>query len=182
MSELQVIESALQRAARRQRWARALRGLWHGCLIGAILSFLLICALHFPGVFPHPLWMPMAAAFLPLPFMVAGLVIGGWRRPALNQVARWVEGKQHLQERLSTALEVATAPEAGRWRDLLVTDAAGHAKDLDTRRLMPFSLPKASTRWALVVLALTAGLGLVPAEQSKALMQKETDKQVNKDG
>jgi|ERR1051326_820510 cellulose biosynthesis protein BcsQ len=181
MSELQVIESALQRAARRQRWARALRGLWHGCLIGAILSFLLISALHFPGVFPHPLWAPMAAAFLPLPFMLAGLAIGGWRKPALNQVARWVDGKQRLQERLSTALEVASAPEAGRWRDLLVTDAAGHAKDLDTRRLMPFSLPKASTRWALVALALAAGLGFVPEYQSKTFKQQQADKQVIKE-
>jgi hypothetical protein len=181
MSELQVIESALQRAARRQRWARALRGLWHGCLIGAILSFLVICALHFPSVFPHPLWMPMAAAFLPLPFMLGGLMIGGWRKPALNQVARWVDGKQHLQERLSTALEVASTPDAGRWRDLLVTDAAGHAKNLDTRRLMPFSLPKASTRWALVTLALAAGLGFVPEYKSKAFKQQQADKQVIKE-
>ena len=30
MSELQIIESALQQAARRRRWARALRGLWRG--------------------------------------------------------------------------------------------------------------------------------------------------------
>jgi hypothetical protein len=178
MSELQVIESALQRAARRQRWARALRGLWHGCLIGAILSLLLISALHFPSVFPHSPWVPMLAAVLPLPFMLVGLVIGGWRKPALNQVARWVDGKQHLQERLSTALEVASAPEAGRWRDLLVTDAAGHAKELDARRLMPFNLPKASTRWALVALALAVGLGFVPEYSSKAFKQKEVGKQL----
>jgi hypothetical protein len=181
MSELQVIESALQRAARRQRWARALRGLWHGCLIGAIFSLLLVSVLHFPSIFPHSPWAPTLAALVPLPFMLAGLLIGGWRKPALNQVARWVDGKQHLQERLSTALEVASTPESGRWRDLLVTDAAGHAKGLDTRRLMPFSLPKASTRWALVALALTAGLGFVPEYRSKAFKQKEADKQVIKE-
>src|SRR5215470_2163409 len=181
MSELQVIESALQRAARRQRWARALRGLWHGCLIGAIFSLLLVTALHFPSIFPHSPWAPILGALVPLPFMFAGLLIGGWRKPALNQVARWVDGKQHLQERLSTALEVASIPESGRWRDLLVTDAAGHAKSLDTRRLMPFSLPKASTRWALVALALTAGLGFVPEYRSKAFKQKEADKQVIKE-
>ncbi len=123
----------------------------------------------------------MLAAILPVPFMLAGLLIGGWRKPALNHVARWVDGKQHLQERLSTALEVASTPEAGRWRDLLVTDAAGHAKDLDTRRLMPFILPKASTRWALVALALAAGLGFVPEYRSKAFKQKEADKQVIKE-
>src|SRR5580765_7669886 len=181
MSELQVIESALQRAARRQRWARALRGLWHGCLIGAIVSVLLVAALHFPSIFPHSPWAPILGALVPLPFMLAGLVIGGWRKPALNQVARWVDGKQQLQERLSTALEVASTPQVGRWRDLLVTDAAGHAKGLDTRRLMPFSLPKASTRWALVALALCAGLGFVPEYRSKAFLQKKADQQVIKE-
>jgi hypothetical protein len=141
----------------------------------------LLSALHFPGIFPHSPWAPILAALLPLPFMLAGLLIGGWRKPALNQVARWVDGKQHLQERLSTALEVASAPEAGKWRDLLVTDAAGHARDLDARRLMPFSLPKASTRWALVALALAVGLGFVPEYRSKAYKQKEADKQVIKE-
>jgi hypothetical protein len=29
--------------------------------------------------------------------------LAGWRKPALDQVARWVDGKQHLQERLSAA-------------------------------------------------------------------------------
>src|SRR5438093_129891 len=38
MSELQIIESALQRAAKRGRWARALRGLWQGLLVGAVLA------------------------------------------------------------------------------------------------------------------------------------------------
>src|SRR5262249_34883474 len=119
----------------------------------------------------------MLAALVPLPFMLVGLLVGGWRKPALNQVARWVDGKQHLQERLSTALEVASTPESGRWRDLLVTDAAGHAKGLDTRRLMAFTLPKASTRWAVVALALAAGLGFIPEYKSKAFRQQEADKQ-----
>src|SRR6266567_8434683 len=169
MSELQVIESALERAARRRRSERALRGLWIGLLIGTVISLLMAGAYH---LLPLPLWLPIAAALVPFPCLAAGLIIGGWHKPALAQVARWVDGKQHLQERLSTALEVASAPEAGRWRDLLVTDAAGHAKELDARRLMPFSLPKASTRWALVALALAAGLGFVPEYRSKAFKQK----------
>src|SRR5437868_5621425 len=139
MSELQVIQSALEGAARRRRWERALRGLWRGLLVGAILSLLLVGAYR---LLPLPLWTLILAAVLPFPCMVIGLVLGGWRNVSLKQVARWVDGRQKLQERLSTALEVASEAEAaGTWRDLIVADAAGRAKELDARRLVPFSLP-----------------------------------------
>jgi hypothetical protein len=173
MSELQIIQSALERAAQRRRWARALRGLWHGLLVGAVISLLLIGTYH---LLPLPSWTVLAAGVLPIPCLLAGLAIGAWRKPALNEVARWVDGRQQLKERLSTALEVASDPKAGRWGELVVADAAEHAKGLDPRRLMAFHLPK-STRWALVVLALVAGLGFVPEYRSKAYLQKKTDQQ-----
>src|SRR6266699_470866 len=131
MSELQVIESALERAARRRRSERALRGLWIGLLIGTVISLLMASAYH---LLPLPLWLPIAAALVPFPCLAAGLIIGGWHKPALAQVARWVDGRQHLQERLSTALEVASEPNAGKWGDLVVTDAADHASKLDVGR------------------------------------------------
>jgi hypothetical protein len=171
MSELQVIESALQQAAGRCRLARALRGLWHGLLIGASVALLLIGLWH---LLPLPLWTLATAALAPWLCALAGLIIAGWRKPALADIARWVDGRQHLQERLSTALEVAADQDAGTWRDLVVTDAAEHAKGLDPRRLVPFHLSKA-TRWALVVLALGAGLGFVPEYRSKTYLQKKAD-------
>ena len=58
----------------------------------------------------------------------------------------------------------------------MVTDAAEHVKGLDLRRLVPFRLPRA-TRWALVVLALGAGLGFVPEYRSKSFLQKKADEQ-----
>jgi predicted nucleic acid-binding Zn-ribbon protein len=173
MSELQIIESALEQAARRRRWARALRGLWQGLLAGAVLSLLLIGVWH---LLPLPLWTVTIATLVPFPCALAGLVIGGWRKPVLNEVARWVDGRQHLQERLSTALEVASAPNVGTWRDLVVNDAADHIKGLDLRRLVPFRLPRA-TRWALVILALGAGLGFVPEYRSKSYLQKKAEQQ-----
>ena len=173
MSELQIIESALGQAARRRRWARALRGLWHGLLVGAVLSLLVIGAWH---LLPLPPWTLTAAALVPFPCALAGMMIGGWHKTPLPEVARWVDGRQHLQERLSTALEVAAEPNAGMWRDLVVTDAAEQAKTLDARRLVPFRLPRA-TRWALVVLALGAGLGFVPEYRSKSFLQKKADQQ-----
>jgi predicted nucleic acid-binding Zn-ribbon protein len=173
MSELQIIELALQQAARRRRWARALRGLWHGLLVGAVLSLLAVGAWH---LLPLPIWTLGLAALVPFPCALMGLVIGGWGKLALPEVARWVDGRQHLQERLSTALEVAADPDGGTWRDLIVTDAAQHIKELDPRRLVQFRLPKA-TRWALVVLALGAGLGFVPEYRSKNYRQKKADEQ-----
>ncbi len=173
MSELQVIESALQEAARRCRWARGLGGLWRGLLLGALLSLLLIGLWH---LLPLPLWTLTTATLAPFLCALTGLLVGGWRKPALADIARWVDGRQHLQERLSTALEVADDPNAGIWRELVVTDAAEHVKGLDPRRLVPIRLPKA-TRWALVVLALGAGLGFVPEYRSKSYLQKQADQQ-----
>jgi len=173
MSELQIIQSALEQAARRRRWAKALRGLWQGLLVGAVISLALAAAYH---LFPLPPWTVWAASLAPLPCMLAGLIIGGWTKPRLAEVARWVDGRQQLQERLSTALEIASASETGSWRELIVTDAAEHVKNLDPRRLVPFRLSRAC-RWALVLLVLVAGLGFVPEYRSKNYLQKKSDQQ-----
>ena len=171
MSELQVIESALQRAARRRRWARALRGMWLGLFVGAIVTLLLVAAYH---IFPFPSWVAWTAALAPLPCLLLGLLVGGWRKPSLTEVARWVDERQRLKERLSTALEVSAQAKADRWRDLVVADAANHAKNLDARRLLPFHLPR-TMRWALISLAVGAGLGFVPEYRSKSYLQKKAD-------
>jgi hypothetical protein len=173
MSEFQVIQSTLEKAARRRRWARALRGLWNGLLVGAIISLCVIGTYH---LIPLPLSALVGAALVPLAGMVAGLLLGGWRKPALKEVARWVDSRQNLKERLSTAWEVCSEPEENAWRDLILTDAARHAKGIEANRLLPLHLPRA-TRWAVVVLALAAGLGFVPEYRSKSLLQKRTDEQ-----
>ncbi|MGA2864463.1 MAG: hypothetical protein ABSF95_08235 [Verrucomicrobiota bacterium] len=178
MSELEVIESALAGAARRRRWARALRGLWIGLLVGAVVSLLLDGAYH---LLPLPLWTRLGVAVAPLAGLLAGFVLGGWRAPVLSQVARWVDARQRLKERLSTALEVAAEPNAGAWRDLVLADAAQHARQLDPRHILPFSLPKKVTRWLLVVLALGVGLGFVPEYRSKRFLQRQNERQLIKE-
>ena len=94
MSELQVIETALATAAKRRRWARAFRGLWHGLLVGAILSLLLIGIYHLA---PLPMWTLLVSAAVPFPCMLVGFIIGGWRRSDLKEVARWVDGRQNCR-------------------------------------------------------------------------------------
>lgn len=176
MSELQVIQTTLERAVTRRRWARALRGLWLGLLVGASFTLLTLGLYH---LLPWPVGILTWAALMPLPCMALGFLIGGWRKPGLKQAARWLDGRQHLQERLSTALEVSSQ-EAGSWRDLIISDAAHHASSLDPRKLLPLHLPK-TTRWALVLLALAAGLGFVPEYRSKNARQKKADEQNIKD-
>ena len=177
MSELQVIEGALERAARRRRWDRALRGLWIGLLVGAAVYLIALAVFKLaPVPFEVLFWSGVVAAVC----AVAGFIAGGWRKLTLAETARWVDVKQNLKERLSTALEVGAAHDGSRWEQLVLTDAASHVEEVDPRKLVRFSLPKV-TRWALLVLALAAGLGFVPEYRTKAFQQKKADEKIIKD-
>ena len=173
MSELETIRTVLEGAARRHRLARAVRGGCQGLLAGGILSLIVLAINH---LIPLPLWITPVAALLPIAFILAGMMIAAWTRTDLAVVARWADQRQHLRERLSTALEISDGADETPWRGLVLSDAAQHAKSIDTRRLLPFHLPKVS-RWALVVLVLAAGLGFVPEYRSKRFRQKQTDNQ-----
>jgi predicted nucleic acid-binding Zn-ribbon protein len=173
MSEMETIQAVLQGAARRHRLARALRGFIYGLFVGALLSLICLGVYH---LFPLPLWVLTVAPLLPIVGMLAGFVVGAWHRPNVTEIARWVDSSQQLKERLSTALEVSKASEPTSWSPLLLSDAAAHARKIDPRRLLPLHLPRIS-RWAVVVLAIGAGLGFVPEYRSKSRLQKQTDQQ-----
>jgi hypothetical protein len=174
MSELESIRAVLERAARRHRISHAVRGLCLGLLLGAIGAFAILAAYH---VVEMSLWtVATTAVLLPVLGMLTGLIIGGWHKPSLTEVARWLDNRRHLQERISTALEVSNGPDSTPWSQLVLSDAVEHLKEIDARLLLPLHLSKAS-RWALVVLALGAGLGFVPEYRSKSALQKRADEQ-----
>ena len=177
MSELQIIQVTLERAARRRRWERALRGLWFGLLVGsgAFLAANVVFKL-FP-IPPNVVWWCGGAALV---CVGAGFIIGGWRKPALAETARWVDVKQNLKERMSTALEFSGDDHSGTWRDLVMHDALSHAQEINPRQLVPFSLPRAAC-WAVLVLVLAAGLGFVPEYRSKKALQQQADAKVIKE-
>jgi polyhydroxyalkanoate synthesis regulator phasin len=116
----------------------------------------------------------------------AGLcILGGFARgwigqPTLRQTARSLDARQNLQERLSTALELAPTGPVEGWRALLMSDAARFAAKLDPRKIFPYRLPRIS-RWALAALALGAGLGFVPEYRGKAYVEKQQDAQALKE-
>lgn len=171
MSDLHLIESTLAKTAQRRRLERGFRRLWQGLFVGAglWLAFLIIYKLA-----PVPdQWVVLSPLVLP-----AGALIGfiwGWSRSVtVAETARWVDGRRKLQERLSTALEVARSEQTGEWKNLIVSDAARSVSGLNARELLPLRLPQAS-RWALVLLILGVGLGFVPEYRSKALVQEKQE-------
>jgi polyhydroxyalkanoate synthesis regulator phasin len=178
MSDLEAIQSVLVRAARRQRWERAWNSMWQGLFLGGAvwLATLVIYKLA-----PIPSTVPNAAGIFAGLCILGGFFRGWIRQPTLRQTARSLDSRQNLQERLSTALELApTAGPIEGWRALLVSDAARFAAKLDPRKIYPYSLPQIS-RWALVLLVLGAGLGFVPEYRSKTYLEKQADAQTLKE-
>jgi hypothetical protein len=173
VSEFQVIESTVAQTARRRRWQRAWCGLWQGVLLG---SLLLLTTLVLYKVLPVPMTVLAVGGGLFVVAMGAGFFLGGWRREAPLTTARWLDQREHLQERLSTALEMSRDPRAGHWRELVLADAASHLGKLDFRRLLPWQLPRTS-RWALLALTLAAGLGFVPEYRSKEFHQRQREQE-----
>jgi hypothetical protein len=177
MSDLEAIRDVLARAARRRRLECALDGLWNGLFAGALLW---LTALIIYKIAPVPSFILVVAASLGGLFMAGGFIRGWMRKPTLQQTARRLDQRQDLQERLSTALEMASSgPDTG-WRALLVSDAARFAGKLDPRKIFPFRLPRVGL-WSMTALALAAGLGFMPEYRSKDYLAKQQDSQAIKE-
>jgi predicted nucleic acid-binding Zn-ribbon protein len=173
MSDLQVIQTMLESAARRRRFDRGQRSLWKGLLTGALLCLIWAIVYH---LLPVPDYSMVLAGFLPLIGAMLGFVLGAWRRPGMAETARWLDQQRGLKERLSTALEVSSDDRAGSWSTLVVGDAAAQLKSIDPRNLLAFHLTR-SARWATLVLVMIAGLGFVPEYRSASYQQKQADKE-----
>jgi disulfide bond formation protein DsbB len=177
MSEIQIIETVLERTARRRRWQNAWRGMWLGLLAGGGVWLL---ALVLYKLLPIPERVLAIAGLIAGISIVTGFVAGWFRRASLSQTARWLDGKVKLQERLSTAMEVAKSGVEGSWQKLVIADAARCVHSVEPRRLLPYHLPGAS-RWALLVLILGASLGFVPEYRTKTYLQTQLEKEIIRD-
>jgi chemotaxis protein histidine kinase CheA len=180
MSEFEQVKDLVGRAAQRRRWQRGWHRFWQGLLAGGVLW--LLCLAVFKGL-PVTDEVLFIGGGVALGLPVLGFILGFWRLEKPLQTARWMDDRQRLQERLSTALEVGADPKMGAWGELVVKDAVARVAGLDVRRLLPYHLPGAS-RWALLVLLLSAGLGFVPEYRSqeylKAQQTKENIKETGK--
>ena len=177
VSQLDSIQSALARAAARRRWLSAWNGLWRGLFAGAVVWLIALAAFKLAPIPPTILTGAAALAGL---LTLGGFLHGWFHKATLQQTARWVDDKQRLQERLSTALELGASGAGENWRVLIVADAARFASKLDPRKLIPFHLPRV-TRWTLAALAVSAGLGFLPEYRTQAFLQKQQDAQAVKE-
>lgn len=171
MSDLHLIESTLAKTAQRRRLERGFRRLWQGLFFGAVI-WLVLLAIYKLAPIPDA-WIVYSWLILPVSALF-GFLWGWSRRIGMAETARWVDGQRKLQERLSTALEVAHDERSGEWKDLIVSDAAKTVSTLKVKDLLPFQLPMAS-RWALLILILGVGLGFVPEYRSKTQLQAQQD-------
>src|SRR5213080_3002832 len=103
MSELHIIQSTLEQTARRRRFEQGLHGLWQGFLAGIAFWLGALITYKLAPIPQRYVWMAGGVGLL---IALIGFVVGWSRKLSLLQVARWIDGKKHLQERLSTALEV----------------------------------------------------------------------------
>ena len=171
MSELQIIESALHKAASRRRVDKFLRGAWKGLFWASVLWLIVLITYKLVPIRVE--WLGMAALG-GLALIIGAAVASAWRKTSVQEMARWVDVNQNLKERLSTALEVSRSPAAPEWKNLVVNDAAEHSRELDSRKMLPLHLPRAA-RWALVTLLVAAGLGFVPEYRSAQYIKKQAD-------
>src|SRR5688500_11165773 len=172
MSDFQVIENALRATSARHRLQRAWAGLWKGLLAGGLV-WLVVFTVY--KVAPIPIVSLSAAGVAAGLTVLVFLAVALFRRESMLEAARWLDEKQKLQQRLSTALEVAGKPES-EWKQLVVSDAAGHVRGVDPRRLAPLRWPKTG-RWALLVLMLGAGLAFVPKYRTPAYKKSQQSAQ-----
>jgi len=171
MSDLNIIVSTLAKTAQRRRLERGFRRLWQGLFAGAV-AWLIFLAIYKLAPIPEE-WVVYSWIAIPAAALIG--FIWGYSRPiTVSETARWVDSKVRLQERLSTALEVARDDKATEWKSLIVSDAAKSVTGLKAKELVSFRLPKAS-QWALVVLILGVGLGFVPEYRSKAAAAAKQD-------
>src|SRR2546427_1398151 len=177
MSEIQLIQSTLERTACRRRWQRGWRTFWQGLFAGAAL-WLFVLGLY--KLRPLPEQTLTIAAWAAAALMPIGFLVGFWRKPSLVETARWVDERQHLQERISTALEVVATSVAETWQHLVLADAAGRVRDFDAGKSLPYHLPRIA-RWSLLLLVLGFTLGFVPEYRSKAYLQKKKEAEIIRD-
>lgn len=177
MSKIQEIETVLSKMAARRRAQRAWRGAWHGLLCGGLCWLLSLILFK---VFPLPSIALAVGGISGVICILIGCLIGWSRNPSVLETARWVDMKQNLKERISTAIEITQTKQSIAWQELVIGDARDSARQIDPKRLLPYHVPRFS-RWVLLVLVLGAGLGFVPEYRSKEYIRQYREAEVIKD-
>ena len=167
MAAFEELVALLRRVRRRWQAARALRAA--AAATAAVAAGLLVVLATDRLLRPDDAAM-VALAAAALLLAVAALARTVWRlrvAPDDRRVARYIEERcPALQDRLTSAADVARGGRPSPFRELVVGDAARHARDVDARLVVPRSEIR---RRSAQVGAAVAGLLLVLAAGSDPL-------------
>ena len=141
----------------RYRLVRSLRAAGIGLALGAGLALLLGTALTWARLI-----LPVELAWLAAACLLSGLLLGllaGLLWPVERMpAARRFDRQFGLQERLSTALELAEHPQASILAPAQLEDAVAHARRVEISRVLPLRMPWRSLAAAFLLCVLTAGM------------------------
>ena len=141
----------------RYRLGRALRFAGLGLALGAGFTLLLGAALTW-GRLILPLELVWLGGVCLLTGALLGLLAGLlWPLPR-RPLARRFDRQFGLQERISTALELAENPGASSLATIQLDDALAHARRVEIARALPLRLPGRYLAAALLLCLLTAGM------------------------
>ncbi|MCC7377642.1 MAG: hypothetical protein IT581_23475 [Verrucomicrobiales bacterium] len=177
MNELSALRHVVHRTAARRRLELGLAGLWNGLAAGT-LTWLAVLALH--KVAPIPDALAEFGWFLPLAAALAGFAWAARRRVPEGLAARLLESRHPLQQRVSTALQVADRAPNDPWAPLVIADAAKSVQGLEIHRVLPLRLPAVARALPLVLLAVI-GLGFVPEYRSANYLRAQKEAALVKD-
>ncbi len=174
MSDLKTIQSVLEKAARRRRWAKAWNGLFRGLFLASALWLAAVAAFKlFPIPFAALGIAGMAAALLTL----GGFVFGGRKKDSALETAQWVDRKLGSKERLSAAIEFSSS---SSWGEVLLRNGARCVESVQPKRILPYHLPKVA-RWTVLLLFVGATLGFVPEYRSQRYLDSQKEQAVNRE-
>ncbi|MGV3773057.1 MAG: hypothetical protein ACO1QB_09160 [Verrucomicrobiales bacterium] len=171
------IENALHKTARRRKTARGLNAMWQSLPWSAAFWLLALAVYKAAPIPPETIYITGGISLI-IPVIA---FFWGFSRPTtLLDTAQWVDSKQNLKERLSTALELAQSKTEGPWKQLVISDAARAVDQLNDKALLPYTLPR-SVRWSVLLLVCAAGLGFVPEYRTEAYVQKKNEEKIIKE-
>ena len=169
MSDRETIQSVLEKAARRRRWAKAWNGLFRGLFLASALWLAVVAAFK---LFPIPFAALGIAGMVAALLTLGGFVFGGRKKDSALETAQWVDRKLGSKERLSAAIEFSSS---SSWSEVLIRDGARCVEAVQPKRILPYHLPIVA-RWTVLLLFVGATLGFVPEYRSQRYLNAQREK------
>lgn len=109
----------------------------------------------------YPYSMTFLTLIIVLSAVVSGFFLGFRNRKTYSDIARYVDEKQTLKERVSTSLELIQRNLHGELVELQILDTADEVSKVDRKKIMPFIVPPI-LKWCSIPLLIIALSFTVP--------------------